>query len=95
MGIGFVRLMVLDVSVLPDSKYDVCLRLRKDSEEFRFRYNHSSSDTAALLRTLGNYASDKELSFTWYDAAVLSQKVRKLREEEEKRVVNNRLEHMF
>jgi hypothetical protein len=28
------------------------------------------------LRTLGRFASNPELSMTWYDAAVLSQKVR-------------------
>jgi hypothetical protein len=31
---------------------------------------------AETLRTLGRYASNPELSFTWYDAAVLSQKIR-------------------
>jgi hypothetical protein len=30
---------------------------------------------------MGQYAADKDLSFTWYDAAVLSQKVRRLKEE--------------
>ena len=28
------------------------------------------------LRALGRHASNPELSFTWYDAAVLSQKIR-------------------
>ena len=31
---------------------------------------------AETLRVLGRYASNPELSFTWYDAAVLSQKIR-------------------
>ena len=31
---------------------------------------------AATLRVLGRYASNPDLSFTWYDAAVLSQKIR-------------------
>ena len=31
-----------------------------------------------LLRLLGSYAADPALSFTWYDAAVLSQKIREL-----------------
>jgi hypothetical protein len=30
-----------------------------------------------MLRTFGRYASDPELSFSWYDAAVLSQKLRR------------------
>jgi hypothetical protein len=32
-----------------------------------------------MLQTLGKYAGDPDLSFSWYDAAVLSQKVRKLK----------------
>lgn len=30
---------------------------------------------AEALRTLGRWATDSELPFTWYDAAVLSQKI--------------------
>ena len=56
------------------------LALVKDSERYVFLYDDESADS--LLQTLGRYASDKELSFTWYDAAVLSQKVRKLRRQE-------------
>lgn len=55
------------------------LALVKDSERYVFLYDEESSDS--LMQTLGRYASDTELSFTWYDAAVLSQKVRKLREQ--------------
>ena len=32
--------------------------------------------SALALRVLGRYASNPELSFSWYDAAVLSQKIR-------------------
>jgi len=31
-----------------------------------------------LLRLLGRYAADPSMSFNWYDAAVLSQKIREL-----------------
>lgn len=31
---------------------------------------------AEVLRVLGRFASSPDLSFTWYDAAVLSQRVR-------------------
>lgn len=57
------------------------LALVKESERYIFLYDEESADT--LLQTLGQYAADKELSFTWYDAAVLSQKVRRLKEESE------------
>ena len=52
------------------------LALVKDSERFIFLYDDNSP--SALLQTLGQYAADPELSFTWYDAAILSQKVRRL-----------------
>jgi hypothetical protein len=50
------------------------LALVKGSERYVFLYDDSSR--AEILRTLGRYASNTELSFTWYDAAVLSQKIR-------------------
>jgi hypothetical protein len=52
------------------------LALVKGSERYVFLYDDKSPST--LLQTLGRYAADKELSFTWYDAAILSQKVRRL-----------------
>ena len=55
------------------------LALVKQPERYVFLYDDES--TATLLRTLGKYASDPELSFSWYDAAILSQKVRRLRRE--------------
>lgn len=50
------------------------LALVKGSERYVFLYDDESR--AETLRTLGRYASDPDLSFTWYDAAVLSQKIR-------------------
>lgn len=50
------------------------LALAKGEERYIFLYNESTKSDA--LRTLGRYASNAELSFSWYDAAVLSQNVR-------------------
>jgi hypothetical protein len=50
------------------------LALVKGEERYVFLYD--DNNRAATLRTLGRYASNPELSFTWYDAAVLSQKIR-------------------
>ncbi len=50
------------------------LALVKGSERYVFLYNEANR--ANILRTLGRYASNPDLSFTWYDAAVLSQKIR-------------------
>ena len=71
------------------------LALVKDSERYIFLYDDESSDR--LLQILGQYAADKKLNFNWYDAAVLSQRVRKLKEEkeDEDKKINNRLENIF
>ena len=42
----------------------------------RYIFLYEDSQRAEALRVLGRFASNPELSFTWYDAAVLSQKVR-------------------
>lgn len=50
------------------------LALVKGKERYLFLY--SDDQQAAALRALGRSASDPELSFTWYDAAVLSKRIR-------------------
>ena len=50
------------------------LALVKGEERYVFLY--TEANRAETLRVLGRYASNPELSFTWYDAAVLSQKIR-------------------
>lgn len=51
------------------------MALVKGTERYVFLFD--DSNRSEVLRTLGRYASNPELSFSWYDAAVLSQKVRK------------------
>jgi hypothetical protein len=43
-----------------------------------FLYDDASQ--AEVLRTLGRFASNPDLSFTWWDAVVLSKKIRELGE---------------
>ena len=50
------------------------LALVKGDERYVFLYDDASR--AEALRTLGRFASNPELSFSWYDAAVLSQRIR-------------------
>lgn len=61
------------------------LALVKGSERYVFLYDDASR--AETLRVLGRFASNPELSFTWYDAAVLSQKIR---QESRRRAVSRR-----
>ncbi len=51
------------------------IALVKGSERYVFLYNEKNR--IEILRILGRYASDPNLSFSWYDAAVLSQKIRR------------------
>ena len=64
------------------------LALVKGAERYVFLYDDSSR--AETLRVLGRYASNPELSFTWYDAAVLSQKIR---QESRKATIGATLRH--
>ncbi|MBS0208562.1 MAG: hypothetical protein JSS27_06360 [Planctomycetes bacterium] len=48
--------------------------LVKGEERYVFLYDETSR--AETLRTLGRFASNPDLSFSWYDAAVLSQRIR-------------------
>ena len=50
------------------------LALVKGSERYIFLFDDDSR--AETLRVLGRYASNPDLSLSWYDAAVLSQKIR-------------------
>ena len=55
------------------------LAIVKDYERYIFLYDDTDATVSTILQKFGEYASDQELSFSWYDAAILSQKVRDLR----------------
>ncbi len=48
--------------------------LQKGDERYVFTYDDAAR--GELLRTLGRFASSTELSFSWYDAAWLSNQIR-------------------
>jgi hypothetical protein len=50
------------------------IALVKGGERYVFLYDDDSRDEA--LQALARHASNPDLSFSWYDAAVLGQKVR-------------------
>ena len=56
------------------------LALVKGKERYIFLFDDSKR--AETLRMFGRYASNPDLSFTWYDAAVLSQKLRQATQKE-------------
>ena len=50
------------------------LALVKGDEKFIFLFDDANRDET--LRQLARYAADPELDFSWYDAAMLSRKIR-------------------
>ena len=50
--------------------------LVRGEEQYIFMFDEANR--TETLRMLGRYAADPDLSFSWYDAAVLSQKVREM-----------------
>ena len=53
---------------------DLMVGLVKGGERYVFIFRQDQKDDC--LKELGEFAKNPELSFSWYDAAVLSQKVR-------------------
>ena len=52
------------------------LALVKGNERYVFLFD--DDNRTETLRQIGRYAANPELSFTWYDAAVMSQKIRQI-----------------
>lgn len=83
MGQGKERHMSKEVNVLA---------IIKGKERYIFIY--SDENAAETLRTLGRFASNQDLSFTWYDAAVSSQKIREIKARQ-KQQGKNRIKNSF
>ncbi len=64
------------------------LALVKGKERYVFLY--TAENREEVVESFGRFASDSELSFTWYDAAVMTQKA--LREKREAELVAARKE---
>jgi hypothetical protein len=56
------------------SDINVIVLCKGGAERYVFLYAESQAKEA--IRTFGRFASNPDLSFTWYDAAFLSRKVR-------------------
>lgn len=65
------------------------LALVKGEERFLFLFD--DQNRTETLRTLGRFAADPELDFTWYDAAVLSRKIREAAREPVAPALNSRI----
>lgn len=63
------------------------LAMIKGSERYIFFYD--DQNRTETLRMLGRYAADPQLSFSWYDAAVMSKKIREMSVEVEARLAKS------
>lgn len=63
------------------------LAMMKGEERYVFLYD--DKNRTETLRMLGRYAADPQLSFTWYDAAVMSKKIREMAAQEEAEALVN------
>ncbi len=57
------------------------LAMVKGDERYIFLYD--DKNRVETLRMMGRYAADPQLSFSWYDAAVMSKRLREMAMEEE------------
>lgn len=69
------------------------LALIKGEERYIFLFN--DNNRTEMLRTLGRFAANPQLSFSWYDAAVMSKKVREMASAEEAKVAPDRPESVL
>lgn len=60
--------------------------LVKDRERYTFMWE--DGDGSAVLQVFGRFAANPDLSFTWYDAAILAQKVRRYEDEAKRRAAS-------
>jgi hypothetical protein len=65
------------------------LALVKGDQRYLFLFD--DENRTETLRTLGKFAADPELDFTWYDAAVLSRKIREAAQHQAEIARGNRL----
>lgn len=62
---------------IPGVRTDVLyIEMQKDGERYIILYEDSDQKVAEALKQLGRWAANAELSFSWYDAAVMGQKIR-------------------
>jgi len=57
--------------------------LIKEESGEKYIFCYTDSESREAIRTCGRFASNSELSFNWYDAAVLCQKIRQDKEAKE------------
>lgn len=68
------------------------LALVKGDEKFIFMFDDANRDQT--LRQLARFAANPELDFSWYDAAMLSRKIREAVPVEDDMLIDNELDNL-
>jgi len=63
---------------IEDTTVQVVALVKPDGEKFIWIFDDDVEGRVAALRSIGRFASDKELTFTWWDAAKLSRQIREV-----------------
>ena len=64
--------------------------VKDNGESYIFLYG--DKNRAKTIRVLGRFARNEDLSFTWYDAALLTKKIRETNNKNNDGKIKNRLE---
>lgn len=66
------------MSIQPTRRGDinVLALVKGQAERYVWLFGDTEDDRASVRRSFGRFAANPELSFTWYDAAVLSKRIR-------------------
>ncbi|MEM0925360.1 MAG: hypothetical protein AAGJ83_04930 [Planctomycetota bacterium] len=68
------------------------LALVKGDEKFIFLFDDNNRDQT--LRQIARYAANPELEFTWYDAAMLSRKIREAVPSEDDMLIESEMDNL-
>ena len=61
-------------------KTAIVLILMKNGQRFIFEIEDSDTSAEAAVATMGKFAADPDPPFSWYDAGVLTKRIRELRQ---------------
>ncbi|MCC9602426.1 hypothetical protein LOC67_17895 [Stieleria sp. JC731] len=85
-------IVVLPLAILFMDKEINVLALVKGEEKFIFLFDDANRDQT--LRQLARYAANPELDFSWYDAAMLSRKIRDAVPTDDDLMIDNELDNL-
>ena len=78
---NYLNNSAVDLSAVQIKRVGNIIELAQQKGEMTYVFKYTMDKSTELLRQLGKMASDKTNTFTWYDAAIVSQSVNKIRKQ--------------